>query len=73
MKKVERGDLTLDDAREAIGKELADVQVYLDLLALKVGVDLGRATMDKFNEVSVRVGSDIRVAADDWHHEGAGK
>ena len=72
LKKVERGDFTLDVAREAIGKELADVQVYLDLLALKVGVDLGRATMAKFNEVSVRVGSDIRIAADDWHRDDGG-
>ena len=70
LKKVDRGDMTMDDAREALAKEFADVQTYLDLLADKCGVDLGRATIDKFNEVSVRVGSDIRIndAGDDWHY-----
>lgn len=68
IKKIERGDITLDEAREALGKEFADVVTYLDILAFRAGVDLGRATMDKFNEVSVRVGSTVRLAADDWHH-----
>ena len=67
IKKVERGDLTLDEARPALAKEFADVQIYLDLLAFRAGVDLGRATIDKFNEVSARVGSRVRLAADDWH------
>ena len=31
------------------------------------GVNLGLAVMDKFNEVSERVGSSVRIAADDWH------
>ena len=68
IKKVERGDLTLDDARADLAKEFADVVTYLDILAFRAGVDLGRATMDKFNEVSVRVGSTVRLEADDWHH-----
>lgn len=33
------------------------------------GVDLGRATIDKFNEVSERVGSNVRLAANDWHYD----
>lgn len=61
IKKVERGDLTLEEAREALGKELADVQTYLDILAFRAGVDLGEATRKKFNEVSVRVGSQVRL------------
>lgn len=68
IKKVERGDMTLDEARADLAKELADVQTYLDILAFRCGVDLGRATVDKFNEVSVRVGSTIRLANDDWHY-----
>lgn len=68
IKKIERGDITLDEARDALGKEFADVVTYLDILAFRAGVDLGRATMDKFNEVSVRVGSTVRLAADDWHY-----
>lgn len=67
IKKVERGDLTLDEARPALAKELADVLTYLDILAFRAGVDLGRATVDKFNEVSVRVGSPIRLEPSGWH------
>ncbi len=55
IKKIERGDYTLEEKREELGKELADVLTYLDILAFRAGVDLGRATIDKFNEVSRRV------------------
>lgn len=78
-KKFERGDLSLMEFRALASKELADVQTYLDILAMRCldtpddahpeGVNLGRATMDKFNEISERVGSTVRLAADDWHHE----
>jgi len=68
MKKVDRGDLSLDEARAAIAKEFADVQTYLDIMAMKLGVDLGEATKDKFNEVSRRIGSRIYIGNDDdWH------
>ncbi len=61
MKKVRRGDLTMEEALPMVTKELADVQTYLDILAFRVGVDLGQATTDKFNEVSIRVGCDVRL------------
>jgi NTP pyrophosphatase (non-canonical NTP hydrolase) len=61
IKKIERGDITLDEAREACGKECADVATYLDILAFRLGVDLGQAVVDKFNEVSDRVGADIKI------------
>jgi hypothetical protein len=32
------------------------------------GVNLSLATVDKFNEVSERVGSNVRIAADDWYY-----
>lgn len=68
MKKVDRGDFTLDAARSDIAKELADVQTYLDILAMKLGIDLGMATKDKFNEVSKRIGSRVHIGDDgDWH------
>ena len=68
LKKVDRGDFTLDEARVEIAKEFADVQTYLDIMALKAGVNLGRATIDKFNEVSNRIGSRIYIGEDDdWH------
>lgn len=58
LKKIKRGDFLPADMERvgiAIAKELADVQIYLDLLAWKLNVDLGRATIAKFNEVSDRV------------------
>lgn len=33
------------------------------------GINLGRAVIEKFNEVSVRVGSRVRLDVDDWHLE----
>lgn len=78
-KKFDRGDLTAEEFKELAAKELADVQTYLDILALRCldkdgcvdphGVDLGQATMDKWNEVSKRVGCNIRVSADGFHYE----
>lgn len=59
IKKIERGDLTLDEARPLIAQELADTATYLDLLAFRAGVDLGEAVIDTFNKVSIRVGCDV--------------
>ncbi len=44
-----------------VADELADVLTYLDLLAAVLGVDLGRAAVEKFNEVSERVGFSDRI------------
>lgn len=44
-----------------IGRELADVICYADLLAASLGIDLGASVRAKFNEVSSRVGSEIRL------------
>jgi len=60
-KKYERGDITLEEFQREGGKELADVQIYLDLLALQLGINLGQATQDKFNEVSDRVGASTKL------------
>jgi len=46
---------------DAIGKELADVVIYADLLALRFGLSLGDEVRDKFNEVSVRRKSPRRL------------
>lgn len=68
IKKIERGDFTLDEARAELAKELADTQTYLDLLAHAAGINLGRATIEKFNEVSKRIGSPVYIGYDgDWH------
>jgi len=66
-KKFERGDLTLEEFYAAAADELADVQCYLDILAWQLNIDLGRATMEKWNRVSERIGCDIRLGPDDWY------
>lgn len=54
IKKLHRGDHV---DRGAIAHELADVAIYLDILAGRLGIDLGAAVVEKFNIVSERVGS----------------
>ena len=47
--------------REEIGKEAADIVIYLDLLCTREGLDLGAEIVKKFNEVSNRVKSPIKI------------
>lgn len=61
IKKIDRGDMTLDQARPLLAKEFADVVTYLDILAFRAGVDLGEATRQKWNEVSDRVGCGLQI------------
>lgn len=71
IKKVRRGDFDMESIvvengktmtmRQWIAKELADTQCYLDLLSASLGVDLGQATVDKFNEISDRIGVDVKL------------
>ena len=65
MKNRERDGLPgnrFSPTQKQIADELADVFTYLDLLAEALGVDLGKATVDKFNEVSERVGFPDRLS-----------
>ena len=68
LKKVRRGDLTLEEALPLLTQEFADVVIYMDLLAQRAGIDLGQAVMDTFNAKSVKVGSRVRVSAEDWYY-----
>ncbi len=61
IKKIQRGDISLEDARPALAKEFADVLTYLDILSYQAGVNLSTATVDKFNEISRRVGADVFI------------
>lgn len=72
IKKIQRGDLSLDDARQSLADEYADVATYLDILAFRTGVDLGEAVIAKWNRVSERVGAPLYLDAEDWHYT-AGK
>lgn len=70
LKKIDRGDYYNADAdqiaelRGQIADELGDVQTYLDILADVLEVDLGEATIHKFNVVSERVGSQVHFSKD---------
>jgi NTP pyrophosphatase (non-canonical NTP hydrolase) len=58
IKKLRRGEaVPLDE----IGRELADLVTYADLLAARLGIDLGEAVAMKFNEVSIRRGATERL------------
>jgi NTP pyrophosphatase (non-canonical NTP hydrolase) len=65
LKKVRRGDKTLDETREAIGKEIADCVIYLDIIATQCSVDLGAVTAQKFNETSTKTGVAVYLYAND--------
>lgn len=69
IKKIKRGDISLEEAQPLLAKEFADIVTYLDITAMQAGVNLGKATISKFNEVSKRVGSTVYIndAGDDWH------
>lgn len=70
LKKIDRGDYTLEDVQQEVANELADIMTYLDILAYRLNVDLGKATMDKFNEVSERVNADVKLYEDRWLTKG---
>ncbi|HTV47388.1 MAG TPA: MazG-like family protein [Phycisphaerae bacterium] len=61
IKKMRRGDLHHVDDRQLLADELADVAIYLDLLAYRAGIDLGAAVRDKFNRKSRQVGCDVMI------------
>jgi NTP pyrophosphatase (non-canonical NTP hydrolase) len=44
-----------------LAKELADVVLYADLLSERLDINLGESVRAKFNEVSVKRNSDIRL------------
>lgn len=67
-KKVERGDMTIDEARPLLADELADVVIYLDILASQLDVNLGEAVMSKWNRTSGKVDAPIYIDAEDWHY-----
>lgn len=61
-KKFERGDIDESQFKIEAANELADVVIYLDILAKQLGIDLGKATTLKFNEVSMRVGCTVLLS-----------
>lgn len=47
---------------EDVASELGDVVICADLLAMTLGIDLGKAVIDKFNATSIKVGLPHRLA-----------
>jgi NTP pyrophosphatase (non-canonical NTP hydrolase) len=47
-----------------LADELADVMVYVDLLAARCGIDLDQALVAKFNRASDKLGSPIKLSLD---------
>lgn len=56
IKKMLRGDFTLDEVRPEILKELADVIIYCDIAITELGGNTAEVVVSKFNEVSDRIG-----------------
>lgn len=54
-----KAEVTVND----LAKELADIVLYADLTAAAYGIDLGLAVAKKFNEVSDRVKSPLKLPA----------
>ena len=52
---------TINAAIHDIAMELADTVIYVDLLAARLGIDLGLAIVHKFNLVSDRMNSEIKL------------
>ena len=61
-KKLKRGDFSnSEEGLDLLMEEIADVVLYADLVAWRVGRNLSDAIRDKFNKVSDRIGCDIKL------------
>lgn len=56
LKKVRRGDFTINDRLGDILGEIADIITYCDLLMSRLDADTGAEVLRKFDEVSKRCG-----------------
>lgn len=67
LRRLDDGTNTAKDPRteaehlESIASEIADTIIYCDLLAARLGIDLPDAIRRKFNEVSDRMKSNVRL------------
>lgn len=59
LKKIRRGQKV---PKKELAKEIADIYLYLDLIAKRLDIDLSSAIIDKFNEVSKKKKSNIRLS-----------
>jgi NTP pyrophosphatase (non-canonical NTP hydrolase) len=61
IKKMRRGDLDAMNDKSLLADELADVAIYLDLLAFRADINLAEAVRKKFNRKSDEVGCDVKL------------
>ena len=65
LNRIASNAVTDNSDREALLAELpgeiADVLIYLDLLANAAGIDLGKAVREKFNNTSAKYGFEERL------------
>jgi len=64
VKKLERERMGIRGSRvsiEDVAREMADVQICLDLLAMHYSIDLAYITRQVFNDKSVEVGLETRL------------
>lgn len=66
VKKVRRGDMTMNEARAKLAQEAADIVIYLDLFAYRAGFRLDLAVQDTWNNKSRELGLPVRL-----NHAGA--
>lgn len=66
-KKFRRGDISKSEFLALAADELADTVTCLDILAFRLGIDLGRAVTEKWNRVSRRIECDLRILPDGVH------
>ena len=65
--RAERGIKGSTATKEDIAAEMGDLLVSLDLLADRLGIDLGEAVRRKFNATSEKYGMRTYLSATDWH------
>ena len=67
LRRLDGADGVIDSPEERarltrnVADELADAIIYADLLAARLGIELGDAVRCKFNEVSERRGSFVKL------------
>jgi NTP pyrophosphatase (non-canonical NTP hydrolase) len=55
-------DQRMADLEERLADEIADVVIYADLLAARIGRSLGECVRRKFNAKSDEIGSDVKLS-----------
>lgn len=62
-KKIKRGDFKSNkrEGIELLSKEMADIIIYIDLMAKRENINLEQAIINKFNEVSNKHNCDIKL------------